>query len=162
MIRHKAFTLVELLVVIAIISILAALLLPALSKAREAAWVVGCASNQKQLVMAAKWYADDWKGTLPAGRISWEMRYLFGGNRPDWCDSIMPYLNEDYAPGEHGDRGAISRCPSPKTPCAPTCLAPRCAERGVGDPRRRSAWRPSRPPPAPRGRSGCPTQGSSG
>lgn len=68
--RHSpnaAFTLLELLVVITIISILAALLLPALARAREQANRIACASNMKQLGLVFLMFADEHGGQLPAG-----------------------------------------------------------------------------------------------
>ena len=80
--KRENFTLIELLIVIAIISILAALLLPALNKARSSARRSACAGNQRQLFQALILYTNDYDGWLPQVKNSlgqyvyWANRYL--------------------------------------------------------------------------------------
>src|SRR5436190_4954031 len=82
------FTLIELLVVIAIIAILAAMLLPALSKAKIRTQGIGCMNNTRQLMYAWRMYAEDNRETLPfaygtvatAAPYVWVVGYLNDAN----------------------------------------------------------------------------------
>jgi prepilin-type N-terminal cleavage/methylation domain-containing protein len=79
-VSRRAFTLIELLVVIAIIAILAALLLPALSRAKQKAHRTACLSNLKQIGVAFTLYLDDHEGRFPDRRDL--KNSLPGGWRP--------------------------------------------------------------------------------
>lgn len=92
----RGFTLVELLVVIAIISILVALLLPAVQAAREAARRMQCSNQLKQMGLATLLYGDANSSTMPRGAHCYgddngQMNQNLGKN---WGISILPYLEQ--------------------------------------------------------------------
>lgn len=102
----KVFTLIELLVVIGIIAILAAMLLPALNKAREKAKTIKCSSNQKQIANMVIFYLDDNDSYYPApwsGAENWlaQLSYIY----------LYKSNVSKYAEVFSRDRNLIARCP---------------------------------------------------
>ena len=86
------FTLIELLVVIAIIAILAALLLPALAKAKQKGQGVACVNNLHQMSIASQLYADDFNGRYCLTfQVTGDNSSTIRGGRRAWFNFLMPY-----------------------------------------------------------------------
>jgi prepilin-type N-terminal cleavage/methylation domain-containing protein/prepilin-type processing-associated H-X9-DG protein len=101
--KRRAFTLIELLVVIAIIAILAALLLPALSKAKQRSWTTSCNSNLHQIGLGMRMFADDNNENYPESGTT----IYWGTNDPvgppagsglrSWLEQVFPYVGNTNA-----------------------------------------------------------------
>lgn len=95
-IKKIGFTLIELLVVIAIIAVLAAILFPVLSNAKEKARQVKCLDNLKQLATGVCLYTDDNSGRLPIARVCGKIDWCGTLNVGYWCyperGSIFKYV----------------------------------------------------------------------
>ncbi len=114
--RRIRFTLVELLIVIVIITMLAALLLPALMRARITAKVVGCTANQKQVGMWGFMYANEYDGILPttgfrnkSGGLYFYHYIAFTG----WWQKAKADLNLPHAGDWHCISSHSSGTPTP-------------------------------------------------
>jgi len=107
-VRRTGFTLIELLVVVAIIAILAAMLLPALSQAREKARAARCINNLKQLGLVMTMYLDNNNEYFPPAASS---------DGHTWFEdvgSLGRYLNLHWKPGDYW-KGTVLDCPSKKS-----------------------------------------------
>jgi len=95
--KRHGFTLIELLVVVSIIALLIAMLLPALTQAREAAAGAGCMSNQRQLAIAIAAYAIDNEGTYPGGIVGTGPGGAFGPGdswaQDTWATTTLDYMS---------------------------------------------------------------------
>ena len=109
-VRYRtAFTLIELLVVIAIIAILASILFPVFSRAREKARQTSCLSNVKQIALALIMYTDDYDEQLPQATALWTPNPADTGLT--WDVAVLPYMRNLQ----------ILTCPSHKTSCDCGC-----------------------------------------
>jgi len=100
---RRAFTLLELLVVVSIISLLAAMLLPAIKLVRNAAEGTRCVSNLRQIMLAGEAYQQDWDSRVVPTQ---------GYNFVYWWGSLAPYVEEQATVANAASKRVLRGCPA--------------------------------------------------